>query len=668
MSRFLDAVRSLVTFTHSVSLPIATISVAALVGACQPILAPTPGDDYPESALNREEILRTFIRDGDFYISPVLDAPTLATRVGLFIDVTQDSDHQAIIHIEARGVGRHGHISEWHPVTWTWQEHPLRVGYADLPNVATQAQIRIPAAEIDRLYAVTFSAIIPETRISRTPIANHGTPIVDNTGDSIGYPNTQNTNIDDNTDVPHIILADAPQNQHLDIAGVTSRSQWGARATECTSTDANKRKLSVHHTVTPSEQGGGFDAFARRIRGIQAYHMDSNGWCDIGYHFMVTADGSTWEARPANLLGAHVGGQNTGNVGVSFIGCFHTSGCNDWTPFTPPQSMLDGGGALLGKLAQRYGINVTSSTVVGHRDNPDQQTSCPGDNLYNKLSNLRSIANNGGNAPAATGTVKGVVWNLAITPDASQSSAMNARLAGATISISNGTSVRADDSGYWTFAATPGNYTITASQAGFANSSREVQVASGAEQWASIGIAPVPTSANVTIAVYDASQGEAYPIAGAAVLVSGQDPRTVNNDGKTTVSLDAGTYTVTASAENFDPTSQDITVQANTSPQFKIGLAPTVVPPMGDEDAGSSAEDAGSNNNIDTDAGTDLTDAGQEPIPEDHDGMFYISTSPMVSGGCMMGDPDGSDPMLSLGSLAGLSFYLVNRRRTRRTR
>ena len=32
------------------------------------------------------------------------------------------------------------------------------------------------------------------------------------------------------------------------------------------------------------------------IRGIQAYHMDANGYCDIAYHFIVDRFGGIWEA------------------------------------------------------------------------------------------------------------------------------------------------------------------------------------------------------------------------------------------------------------------------------------------------------------------------------------------------------------------------------------
>ena len=85
----------------------------------------------------------------------------------------------------------------------------------------------------------------------------------------------------------------------------------------------------VKHTFTPPASGGSIEA---RIRSIQAYHMDTRGWCDIGYHFLVAGDGQVFEGRPYALLGAHTGGQNSGNIGVSFIGCFHPAVCAAMPP------------------------------------------------------------------------------------------------------------------------------------------------------------------------------------------------------------------------------------------------------------------------------------------------------------------------------------------------
>jgi hypothetical protein len=143
--------------------------------------------------------------------------------------------------------------------------------------------------------------------------------------------------------------------------------------------------MAVHYTDTASASPD------RQMRSIQHYHMDTRGWCDIGYHFLVGIDGRIFEGRPVELLGAHVSGNNTGNIGVSFIGCFHSTGCASMGPTTPPDVMLDAGGRLLGTLSRLYGITLDRSSVKGHRDHTGASTDCPGDHLYARIDQLLSI-------------------------------------------------------------------------------------------------------------------------------------------------------------------------------------------------------------------------------------------------------------------------------------
>ena len=41
------------------------------------------------------------------------------------------------------------------------------------------------------------------------------------------------------------------------------------------------------------------------VKGFQNYHMDSNGWSDIGYSFLVGEDGNIYEGRGWSKVGAH---------------------------------------------------------------------------------------------------------------------------------------------------------------------------------------------------------------------------------------------------------------------------------------------------------------------------------------------------------------------------
>ena len=45
--------------------------------------------------------------------------------------------------------------------------------------------------------------------------------------------------------------------------------------------------------------------------GIQDWHINGNGWCDIGYSFLVGGDGNIYEGRGWDEIGAHTGGFNS---------------------------------------------------------------------------------------------------------------------------------------------------------------------------------------------------------------------------------------------------------------------------------------------------------------------------------------------------------------------
>ena len=53
---------------------------------------------------------------------------------------------------------------------------------------------------------------------------------------------------------------------------------------------------------------------------IKKWHVDDNGWDDIGYHYVIYLDGSIHEGRPVERMGAHCKGQNKGSIGIAYVG------------------------------------------------------------------------------------------------------------------------------------------------------------------------------------------------------------------------------------------------------------------------------------------------------------------------------------------------------------
>ena len=150
---------------------------------------------------------------------------------------------------------------------------------------------------------------------------------------------------------------------------IVSRETWGARSPRCAGAQHSPYRMTFHHTETPNGERGA--AARARMRQMQAYHQNSRGWCDIGYHFVVDADGVIYRGRTTTArAGAHVANQNTGNLGVALMGSYAT---ND-----PSQDALDGLAATFAFLANTWGIPVDADHIRGHNQWNGQSTSCPG--------------------------------------------------------------------------------------------------------------------------------------------------------------------------------------------------------------------------------------------------------------------------------------------------
>lgn len=57
-----------------------------------------------------------------------------------------------------------------------------------------------------------------------------------------------------------------------------------------------------------------------KVNEIRRWHVEDNGWSDIGYHYIIDRNGVVIEGRPLERTGAHTKGHNTGTVGICLIG------------------------------------------------------------------------------------------------------------------------------------------------------------------------------------------------------------------------------------------------------------------------------------------------------------------------------------------------------------
>lgn len=188
--------------------------------------------------------------------------------------------------------------------------------------------------------------------------------------------------------------------------GISSCSAWGARAPRALTVLSKKPTfIVIHHTATSNSTATTQAAAFSLARGIQNYHMDSNGWADTGQQFTVSRGGYAMEGRHQSLSrlnggtsfmrGAHVGAGtvNSNSIGIENEGLY--------TSVQPPAALWNKLVKLCAYICDRYGI--ASSKIYGHRDY--MATACPGNQLYAKLGQLRTaVANeiNGGGGSFST--------------------------------------------------------------------------------------------------------------------------------------------------------------------------------------------------------------------------------------------------------------------------
>ncbi len=209
------------------------------------------------------------------------------------------------------------------------------------------------------------------------------------------------------------VSAEAVQSCPVSQPAIITRTTWG-----CPNGQVSPRRppqyapvthIILHQSETPNDcQLGGTCAYW--VRSIWNFHANILRWGDVGYNYLIDSDGKIYEGRAGgdDVIGIH-DTHNAGSLGVGFIGCY--GNCDDprLSVAEPTAQMLDQAEQLLAwKLGQK-GIDPLSSAtydglpnipvIAGGRD--VVQTSSPGDNLYNKLGQIRQHVADKTNCPQA---------------------------------------------------------------------------------------------------------------------------------------------------------------------------------------------------------------------------------------------------------------------------
>ena len=127
-----------------------------------------------------------------------------------------------------------------------------------------------------------------------------------------------------------------------------------------------KPKFIIIHNSATKDSGSVSWAAIRR------YHVETNGWSAIGYHFGIERVGDHFEVllgRMGDIEGAHcrAGGMNGKSLGVCCVG--------DFDHQAPPQAQIDKLVNLVRYLM--YIHNIPKENVKRHADY-EHTKSCPG--------------------------------------------------------------------------------------------------------------------------------------------------------------------------------------------------------------------------------------------------------------------------------------------------
>jgi len=154
----------------------------------------------------------------------------------------------------------------------------------------------------------------------------------------------------------------------------------------------NTTHAYIHHGASSNNYSDGADV----ARFYWTLHVNSNGWKDIGYNYLVDRFGNLYIARHnpnfpnEDVWGAHTSSSNPYSFAICFMGNFEDE--------YPPDSMVDAAIDMLAYKCNLRGLSPISTGFIvsdtidiisGHRDAPGSATACPGDSLHSLLSQIR---------------------------------------------------------------------------------------------------------------------------------------------------------------------------------------------------------------------------------------------------------------------------------------
>jgi hypothetical protein len=157
--------------------------------------------------------------------------------------------------------------------------------------------------------------------------------------------------------------------------------------------------IIVHHSAGSNQPNINYSEVVKYIWDL---HVNTNGWDDIGYNWLIDPNGVLYEGRPDGYQGAHFSCINENTIGICLLG--------DFTSISPSDDAVNTLVNLVAFEATDHDIDVLMDSyhetgefnlanVAGHLDssgseNSCSNTACPGDTFYPMLDSIRiKVAN-----------------------------------------------------------------------------------------------------------------------------------------------------------------------------------------------------------------------------------------------------------------------------------
>lgn len=120
--------------------------------------------------------------------------------------------------------------------------------------------------------------------------------------------------------------------------------------------------LTIHCAATPE---------GRHVSPQTVEQWDIAKFGQKSYHWIVELDGTTHRSLRDDQRGAHVGGKNTGNIGVCYVGGM------DANMKAPKDTRTEAQKKALLTLVRTYQERYPGIVIRGHRDWPGVMKACP---------------------------------------------------------------------------------------------------------------------------------------------------------------------------------------------------------------------------------------------------------------------------------------------------